>query len=857
MFESLGQYKILDRIGAGGMGEVYRARDTRVGRTVAIKVMTAELAGDSDRRERFLREARASAALSHPNIAALYEIGEDQGQLFLAFEFVPGETLKNVIAGRPLNPRRAVDFAAQIADALAEAHAHGIVHRDIKPDNVIITPKDKAKILDFGLATWTTGGAERDLAADTATVMATTVGTALGTVAYMSPEQALGKRVDHRTDIFSVGIVLFEMLTGKLPFAGKTATALALEIVQSTPAPASTINRAVPAELDAVLSKALAKGLEQRYESAATMTAELFSVAAILDMRTEISESSKAPSAGAAPPRRGRPFFKWLVVALLLLTAIAAWLERDAIQRIWRRTFGPAPAPVIAVTPLDLAGTDASQMYFADGLTEDLITRLGQTPGLKVLGRSATRGYRGRSPRDVAQELGASVVLTGSVRPSGETVKVSLELIDPSDGTAFWSSQYTRDVKDIFAVQAQVANDVANALGVTLQPSASSTRTAQRLVDRQAYELYLRGRQAMAERRLPEAVRLYEEAIAADGGLAEAFAGVVEALHYEGMHNNDFDSPSRRQRLKAAAERAHQLDPDLPQANLAMALAADSASQSLGHLRRALELDSSYSEAYHVIGDEIHDFDPERAIVFWRRSLALDPRMDINDVDIAAALLILGRHEEARRELDAPSSRGAVGQAHAAVRLVVDLDDRRYGDVPPLLTANPALRSAAPFWFTYVQALQTIGRANDALAEATQFARGFPGSCAARAVLGGLQLDRGMAARGRQFVEPILDGARQESAAPDLIRCAVLAAAAADKPVETAALIERVAARPDLLRFWALQPGHQSGSVALRGRIYPWTKVVDKPPVVAARQRLDTAYAREREAAKSVLKGLQ
>ena len=264
MFESLGHYKILDRIGAGGMGEVYRARDTRLGRTVAIKVMAADVAGDPARRERLLREARASAALSHPNIAALYEIGEDQGQLFLVFEFVPGETLKTVIGGRPLNSRRAIDLGVQIADAIAEAHAEGIVHRDIKPANIIITPKDKAKILDFGLATWTAGGAEREHAAHDATVMVTGAGTALGTVAYMSPEQALGEKVDQRTDIFSLGVVLFEMLTGKLPFAGATVTALALQIVQA-PAPAlSSVDRSLPKELEPILGRALAKSLDQR-----------------------------------------------------------------------------------------------------------------------------------------------------------------------------------------------------------------------------------------------------------------------------------------------------------------------------------------------------------------------------------------------------------------------------------------------------------------------------------------------------------------------------------------------------------------------------------------------------------------
>src|SRR5213593_3966794 len=208
MFETLGQYRILDRLGAGGMGEVYRARDTRLGRTVAIKVLPADVAGDPDRRERFMQEARATAALSHPNIAALYEIGEDQGHIFLVFEFVPGDTLKTVIGGRPLNPRRAIDLAVQIADALADAHAEGIVHRDIKPANIIVTPKGAAKILDFGLATWTAGRAERAHAADAATMMATGTGTAIGTIAYMSPEQALGEAVDQLTDIFSLGIVM-------------------------------------------------------------------------------------------------------------------------------------------------------------------------------------------------------------------------------------------------------------------------------------------------------------------------------------------------------------------------------------------------------------------------------------------------------------------------------------------------------------------------------------------------------------------------------------------------------------------------------------------------------------------------
>jgi serine/threonine protein kinase len=282
MFDTLAHYRILDRIGAGGA--VYRARDTRLGRTVAIKVLADAVAQDPERRDRFLRDARATAALSHPNIAALYEIGEDRGHLFLAFEFVPGDTLAAVIGGRPMNPRRALTLGAQLADAIADAHAAGIVHRDLKPANVIVTPKGNAKILDFGLAT--------DVAAG----------------AYMSPEQTLGQTVDHRTDIFSLGVVLFEMVTGTLP-----------------PAPApSSINRAVPRELDAVIARALARKPDDRYESAAAVAAEVRSVVAGLDARQESADVVRPPA--VVPPRRRS--YSAVVAALVLLVVIAAvlWL---------------------------------------------------------------------------------------------------------------------------------------------------------------------------------------------------------------------------------------------------------------------------------------------------------------------------------------------------------------------------------------------------------------------------------------------------------------------------------------------------------------------------------------------------
>jgi serine/threonine protein kinase len=333
MIESLSHYKILERVGAGAMGELYRARDTQLGRTVALRVVAADIAADPDRRERFLRDARAATALSHPNIATLYEIGEDQGQLFLVCEFARGDALKTVIAGHPVKPRRAIDLAVQIADALADAHARDIVHGDIKPDNIIVTTKGNAKILDFGLAAWTAGGAARRQAAALAPG---SPDVPLGTLAYLSPEQALGERGDPRTDVFSLGVVLFEMLTGKLPFTAPTSSALTLQIVQANAPAPSTLIGSLPPELDPILAKALAKSLEHRYETAVTFAAELRSVAAVLDVRSEASEAAGEVVA-PGPPRRASSRSGMLLLLFVLAALMAvAWFQRDAILRLIR-----------------------------------------------------------------------------------------------------------------------------------------------------------------------------------------------------------------------------------------------------------------------------------------------------------------------------------------------------------------------------------------------------------------------------------------------------------------------------------------------------------------------------------------
>jgi serine/threonine-protein kinase len=342
MLEALGQYKILGLIGIGRMGELYRARDTRAGRTVAIRVVADDIARDPARRGRYLKDARAATTLSHPNIAVVYEFGSDQGHLFVVSEYVPGDTLKTVIAGRALNPRHALDHGIQLADALAAAHAENVVHGDIRPDNIVITPKGNAKFLDFGLGAWTASGTARSkapaaLASDTATEPEA--------VAYMSPEQVLGEQADYRTDIFSLGAVVFEMLAGTPPFAAASASALAVQIVQAQPRAPSVLNPKLPSELDAIVLRMLAKSLDQRCESAAAVAAELRSVAAILDVRDDADEPVRVVVASS---RRPRGAGRWIVFAVLAVSILAALMMTtdlgqawwSTLARTWQRNFG-------------------------------------------------------------------------------------------------------------------------------------------------------------------------------------------------------------------------------------------------------------------------------------------------------------------------------------------------------------------------------------------------------------------------------------------------------------------------------------------------------------------------------------
>lgn len=621
MIGTLGHFNLLEEIGVGGLGRVYRARDTVHGRTVLIKVAPSELTEPGMRHDRFLASARAAAALSHRNLAVLFDIGETDDRLYLIIEFVPGETLGQAMARGPQHVRTAVDLGIQLADALAEVHGHGLVHGDVKPETVRVNPKGNAKLLESGLVPWTRGGRLRHPSSAQAEP---DVALAIETTAYFSPEQARGEPFDERSDLFSLGAVLYELLTASSPFRKSTVAATMANVLDGTPRPPSDFNPDVPESLDELVRRAIGKAPDERFQSAASFAAELRAVAAILDIR---SGDSEPPVVVDTPGRRGRrrgglaAMTQVATVALVVLGVAGGgwWLAGDLLRQAFGGWFGPPPAPVVAVSPLEFDGGGAR--YFADGLSEDLAVRLGQIPGLFAVGRTGLRDRRGDVPAALGEELHVGAVLRGSLETRDDGVDLDLELIDAANGATVWCGRHTASFTDIFACQTEIAESVTAALGLELGPSPARARKKSTFVTEEGYDLYLRGRDAVAQRDAELAVELFERVIKAGEGFAELYAALSYALHPD-------PSPAAHERLGEVAALATASDPDLPQAQVARGMAAETRGESLTYFRRAVELDPSYAFAYAMIGAELAAVDPELAARFEARARAVDPRLD-------------------------------------------------------------------------------------------------------------------------------------------------------------------------------------------------------------------------------------
>ena len=629
--ETISHYKILEELGRGGMGVVYKARDTKLDRTVALKFLSAQVLGAEDEKARFLHEAQAAAALSHPNICTIHEIDESEGWSFIVMEHIEGRSLKARIESGPLKLDGAVDFAIQMAGALQEAHEKRVVHRDIKPANIMITPKGRVKIMDFGLAK------------AVGRTQLTKEGTTLGTIAYMSPEQARGDEVDHHTDIWSLGVVMYEMVTGRQPFQGEYEQAVIYSILNSEPEPVTSLRSGVPMELERIVTKALAKNPDERYQHTDEMLVDLRLVASQLgplQARSRSSARAVESIATAADAGMGKRKRVWpLIVTVAVIAALALVIVG---RRYLHRGEGKV-IDSIAVLPLANLSGDPEKDYFADGMTEALITELSRIKALKVISRTSVMRYKDtdKSLKEIARELDVAAVVEGSAMLVGGKVRITAQLIEAATDHHIWADDYERRFEDVISLQKEVARAIARQVQVAITPEEEASLEHADQVDPEAHALYLKGlhyvKQWGAEPQ-HKAIEYLRQAIDIDSSFALAYVGTAEA------YNNLFGfskEMSKEYLIKSKewAEKALEIDGKL---GLAYAILAD--------IRFLVDWDFDGAEEYFKLAIELAPGNPtvhswygnflfcmgrrEEAIVEARRSRQLDPmdvRLGVNE----------------------------------------------------------------------------------------------------------------------------------------------------------------------------------------------------------------------------------